>query len=260
MIIKFLLQRYICSYLLFAVVGMICSEALARTDFLPEAYKQIINQAVLRNAVDRPTLIKTIEWVGYLAKSTQDPEVIGELARLECANAEVEQVKNKRVRLYEGCIEVADKALAIHANEVSALYWKAVAMGNLTEENGILDALHYLRTMEWLFLRVVILDEKYDYAGAHNALGRLYHQLPGFPISFGSYKKALFHIKRAYALFPNDIITRAFYAELLFDMGKKQEAYAHARFILSTPIKIENRFRLDRFIGIARNILKRAGA
>jgi len=90
-------------------------------------------------------------------------------------------------------------------------------------------------------------------------LGRLYHKLPGFPISFGSYKKALFHIKRAYALFPDDIITRAFYAELLYDIGEKREAFVHARFILNTPIEMENRFRFSRFIDIARNIIKRAG-
>ncbi|GJL76578.1 TRAP transporter TatT component family protein [Nitrosomonas sp.] len=231
--------------------------ARAATEILPDEYKQKIDIAVIRHAVDRPSLLATISWIAQLAQSTQDATVMAELARLEYANAEVETEKSKRIELYKICIDTADKALAVNPDEVGALYWKAIAMGKLSEETGILNALRMTRAMERLFLRVIALDENYGHAGGHKALGRMYYKLPGFPISFGSKEKALFHLKRAYELYPNDIIVRSFYAELLFDMGQKHEARKHAEFILTMPIEKENYFRYQRFIEIARNIVKK---
>ena len=234
--------------------------ALEGVDFLPEEYQQKIDTAVMRNSVDRPALLSTIAWIKQLALNTRSSKVTAELARLKFANAEVETEKSKRIELYKGCIVTADKALAINANEVGALYWKAVAIGKLSEESGILNALRMTRPMEQLFLRVIALDENFDSAGAHKALGRMYYKLPGFPISFGNKEKALFHLKRAHTLFPNDIITRAFYAEVLLDMGRVQEAREHAIFILAIPVEVENSFRYSRFIEIARNIAKKTKA
>ncbi|SEQ86270.1 TRAP transporter T-component [Nitrosomonas sp. Nm51] len=232
----------------------------AASEYLPDTYQQKIDRAVQRNAIDRPALLATITWIKQLAETTQSPEVIAELARLQCANAEVETKRDKQIELYKDCVATADRALTIRSNEIAALYWKAVAIGKLSEESGVLNALHLMRPMEKLFLRVIELDEQYDQAGAHKALGRIYHKLPRFPISFGSTRKALFHLKSALRLFPNDIIARAFYAELLFDLGKKQEAYRHAKYILDFPIAAENIFRYSRFIDIARHLSEKAGA
>lgn len=249
------------SFLKFSILFLlgINHSILAQTvsDIFPEEYRQKIDSAVLRNAVDRPALQATIEWIKQLAQSTQDPVILAELARLECANAEVETQTSKRLAFYKNCIDTADQALAENANEVVALYWKAVAMGKLSEKMSILDALRMTRSMENLFLRVIALDENYDNAGGHKALGRIYHQLPGFPISFGNNEKALFHLRRAYELFPEDIITRAFYAEILMDLDEKQEALRHAEFILAAPIEAENRFRYREFVEIARNIIRK---
>lgn len=247
----------------YSILGLIIgssysTSALATTEVLPESYRKKIDIAIMRNAVDRPALLATMTWIRQLAESTKDPAVIAELARLECANADVESKKSKRIALYNNCFETADKALAGNADEVVALYWKAVAMGKLSEERGILNAQRMTRPMENLFLRVITLDEHYDNAGGHKALGRMYFRLPGFPISFGDKKKAIFHLKRALELYPHDIIARAFYAEALYDMGKKQEALQLAEAIVATPVETEHRFRYSRFIEIARNIVNKS--
>ncbi|WP_177170283.1 TRAP transporter TatT component family protein [Nitrosomonas marina] len=255
-------QTLFLNYSLLLVMGGITHAGFARaaSEYLPDTYQQKIDRAVQRNAIDRSALLATIAWIKQLAQTTQAPEVIAELARLQCANAEVENERNKRIELYKSCMDIADRALAIHSNAVVALYWKAVAMGKLSEESGILNALRFMRPMEKLFLRVIELDEQYDQAGAHKALGRMYHKLPRFPISIGNKEKSLFHLKRALRLFPNDIIARAFYAELLFELGNKQEAYRHARYILDFPVETENSFRYRRFIDIARHLSEKAGA
>ncbi|SFK18631.1 TRAP transporter T-component [Nitrosomonas aestuarii] len=245
-------------YSVFAFISISHSVfARAATEIFPDEYKQKIDIAVMRNAVDRPALLATISWVAQLAQSTRDATIMAELARLEYANAEVETEKRKRIELYKICIDTANKSLAVNPDEVGALYWKAIAMGKLSEETGILNAFRMTRAMERLFLRVITLNENYDHAGGHKALGRMYYKLPSFPISFGSNEKALFHLKKAYELYPNDVIVRAFYAELLFDMGQKHEARKHAEFILATSVEKENNFRYHRFIEIARNIVKK---
>jgi hypothetical protein len=37
--------------------------------------------------------------------------------------------KQRRIELFESCIAIADRALALNANDVRGLFWKAVAMG-----------------------------------------------------------------------------------------------------------------------------------
>jgi len=251
-------QRKCVKFSILFLLG-VSQSILAQTtpEIFPDTYRQKIDIAVLRNAVDRPALQATIEWIKQLAQSTQDSGVLAELARLECADAEVELQKSKRLELYKMCFDTAESALAGNTNEVVALYWKGVAMGKLIENMRILDALRMTRSMENLFLRVIAINEHYDAAGGHKALGRIYHQLPGFPISFGDNEKALFHLGRAYELYPDDIIVRAFLAELLMDMGRKHEALGHAQFILSTPVEEENKFRYGVFIQIARNIIRK---
>ncbi len=252
-------QVILFKYSILGLIGLSYSASvLAATGTLPEGYRKKIDIAIMRNAVDRPALLATMTWIRQLAESTKDPAVIAELARLECANADVESKKSKRIALYNSCLETADKALAGNADEVVALYWKAVAMGKLSEEMGILNSLRMTRPMEKLFLRVIMLDEHYDNAGGHKALGRMYYRLPSFPVSFGNKEKALFHLKRALELYPHDIIARAFYADALYEMGKKQEAIRLAEAIVATPVETENRFRYSRFIEIARNILSKS--
>ncbi|AEJ00099.1 hypothetical protein Nit79A3_0192 [Nitrosomonas sp. Is79A3] len=224
---------------------------------LTEENKQKIELAVWRYAIDTPLLVETIDWFRDLTRNSQESTAIAELSRLKFMIAQLEMDKNRRVQLFERCIAIADQALALNANDVRGLFWKAAAMGKMAEDSGIVNAFRMLRPMEKMLLKVVTLDEKYENAGAHRALGRMYHKLPGFPISFGSNQKALVHLKRAHELFPRDIITRAFYAEVLYDEGRKAEARRHADFVLATPIDEEDALEFAEYVDIALGVVKK---
>ncbi len=221
--------------------------------------KQKIELAVWRYAIDTPLLVETIDWFRELTQNSGESAAIAELSRLEFMQAQLELDKDRRVHLFESCVAIADQALALNANDVRGLFWKAAAMGKMAEDSGVLSALRMLRPMEKMLLKVVALDERYENAGAHRALGRMYHKLPGFPISFGSNQKALMHLKRAHALFPQDVITRAFYAEVLYDEGKEKEARKHANFVLVTPIADEDALEFAEYINIALAIIEKTG-
>lgn len=227
---------------------------------LTEANKQKIELAVWRYAIDTPLLLQTIDWFRDLARNSQESAAIAELSRLEFMIAQLEIDKDQRVQRFERCIAIADQSLALNANDVRGLFWKAAAMGKMAEDSGIVNAFRMLRPMEKMLLKVVTLDEKYENAGAHRALGRMYHKLPGFPISFGSNQKALAHLKRAHELFPRDIITRAFYAEVLYDEGRKAEARRHADFVLATPIDEEDALEFAEYVDIALGVVKKTSS
>ncbi len=252
---------------LFAVMVMVAACLIAPVfaqsispTLLTEANKQKIELAVWRYAIDTPLLLETIDWFRDLTQNSQESAAIAELSRLEFMIAQLEMDKNRRVQLFERCIAIADQAISLNPNDVRGLFWKAVAMGKMAEDSGIVNAFRMLRPMEKMLLKAVTLDEKYENAGAHRALGRMYHKLPGFPISFGSNQKALAHLKRAHELFPRDIITRAFYAEVLYDEGRKAEARRHADFVLATPIDEEDALEFAEYVDIALGVVKKTSS
>ncbi|MBX3616597.1 MAG: hypothetical protein KF839_05485 [Nitrosomonas sp.] len=224
---------------------------------LTDENQKRIELAVWKYAIDTPFLMETIAWIHDLTKNTRESAAIAELSRLEFMRAQLEFDRDYRIQLFERSIVTADRALMMNPNDVRGLFWKAAAMGKMAESSGILNALRMLRPMEELLLKVVELDERYENAGAHRALGRMYHKLPGFPVSFGSNQKALAHLKRAHELFPEDVITRAFYAELLYDIGRKHEAREHADFVLTTPIAEEDALEFAEYVNIALGVVKK---
>ena len=235
------------------------SQSISPT-LLTEENKQKIELAVWRYAIDTPLLVETIDWFRDLSRNSQESAAIAELSRLKFMIAQLEMDKERRVQLFERCIAIADQAIALNPNDVRGLFWKSVAMGKMAEDSGIVNAFRMLRPMEKMLLKVVALDEKYENAGAHRALGRMYHKLPGFPISFGSNQKALAHLKRAHELFPRDVITRAFYAEVLYDEGRKAEARRHADFVLATPIDEEDALEFAEYVDIALGVVKKTSS
>jgi len=55
-------------------------------------------------------------------------------------------------------------------------------------------------------------------------LGTLYYKAPGFPIGFGSNKKADQHLKKALEINPDGIDSNYFYGDFLIDRKRYSEA------------------------------------
>lgn len=240
--------------LLLPVLTVSAQNSIPSNTLLTPENQQRIELAAWRYAVDTPLLIETIQWLRDLTKNSSESAAIAELSRLEYMRAQLEVNKKRRVELFQDCIAIADQAIELNGNDVRGLFWKAAAMGKLAEDDGVLSALRLIRPMEGLLLKVIALDESYENAGAHRALGRIYHLLPDFPISFGSNQKALMHLRRAYELFPQDVITRAFYADLLYDEGQEKEARYHADFVMKAQIHEEDAREYAEYVSIARTV------
>jgi hypothetical protein len=55
------------------------------------------------------------------------------------------------------------------------------------------------------------------------------------------------------------VITRAFYAELLYDEGKIDEARKHADFVLAAPIAEEDAREYAEYVNIALAVIEKTG-
>ncbi|MCB1937476.1 MAG: hypothetical protein KDF59_16230 [Nitrosomonas sp.] len=243
---------------LFSSPGQVYAQNQTNT-LLTFENQQRIEQAVRNWAINPQMLLDTFLWFQDLTRDSQESSAYAELSRLKFMHAQLEENRPLRLQLFRESMSIADQALALNTSNSRALFWKAVAMGKIVEDGGILSALKMLRPMEQILLRVIELDELYENAGAHRALGRMYHLLPSFPIGFGNKQKAYTHLTRAHELFPNDLITRAFYADLLFDIGKKKDARMHADFVLATPVDEANAREFAEYITIAQKIVYKTG-
>ena len=92
---------------------------------------------------------------------------------------------------------------------------------------GGLGALKYAKAAKKSFEKALRLDETALQGAAMTSLGVLYHKVPGWPIGFGSDKKAEMLLTNALSLNSDGIDPNFFYAEYLFDEREYDKAMVY---------------------------------
>ncbi len=160
-------------------------------------------------------------------------EAYWKLARTYFSLGSREKDDEKKAKLYREGIEFCKMGISVDANSIESHFWLGVMYGLFGEVKGIMQSLYLVdpmkQEMEWVLAR----NEKFEYAGAHRVLGRLYHKLPG--IKGGDNKKAIRHFDRAIELSPEIPRSYLYLAEVLVDEGRKEEAKKALRKCLETP-------------------------
>jgi tetratricopeptide (TPR) repeat protein len=104
------------------------------------------------------------------------------------------------------------------------LIWEGIVLSTWAGAKGGLGALGLAKDSRAKFEAALQINENALSGSAHTSIGTLYHKVPGFPVGFGSDKKAKEHLLRALQMNPDGIDPNYFYGELLFDEGEYQEA------------------------------------
>jgi len=89
---------------------------------------------------------------------------------------------------------------------------------------GGVGALKYAKASRKYLDKSVKLDPTIYGGAAHIILGTLYVQVPGWPVGFGSKKKALTHYQAALKISPDGLDSNLSYAEFLFAQKEYSEA------------------------------------
>ena len=135
---------------------------------------------------------------------------------------------------------LADLARVVCANNpdnADLLIWKAVIVSSLAGEKGGLGALKLAKEAKLTLEQALRIDPLALHGSAYATLGTLYHQVPGWPIGFGSDKKARSHLQKALAIDPTGIENNFFMAEFMLDEGE----YERSRFHLLKALAAQER-------------------
>lgn len=125
-------------------------------------------------------------------------------------------------------------ALSVRAHEVSRrfaghpepLVWEAIILSSEADAGGGLHALKAVKEARGLLLAAESMNPTALDGSVYTTLGSLYYQVPGWPISFGSDRKARAYLEKALELNPGGIDPNYFYGEFLIKQGEYQKAVA----------------------------------
>lgn len=153
-------------------------------------------------------------------------------------------------RRYEEALELAERALEVNSDGLSARYWKVAALGRMALGAGPREAMDYAERIRDGAL--FILDRDPDHAGAHHALGKLYLEIMGVSgmsrflgrtfsggeaLDEASWSRAESHLVKATSLAPEMLLFQLDLARLYMDRHRTAQARALLEGLAEAPIR-----------------------
>lgn len=158
----------------------------------------------------------------------------------------------------KGC-EYGKEAITLNPAAVYGNFWYASNLGYLGICRGVLASLASIDPFRKSMDIVLRENERFFFGGPHRALGRLYQQAPGWPISIGNKNKAAEHLERAVELFPDFVVNRLYLAEFYVETGKKDKAREHLEWCAKAELKPAHKREDGVYKDQAALLLKRLG-
>jgi tetratricopeptide (TPR) repeat protein len=126
--------------------------------------------------------------------------------------------------LYPPLIAKAQDIAKANPTKAEPLIWEAIILSCYAKVKGGLGAVDVAEQARDAALAAVKLDDKALDAGAYTSLGVLYYKVPGWPIGFGSDKKAKEYLDKAIAIAPASLDVNYFYGDFMIEQGDKKKA------------------------------------
>ena len=142
-----------------------------------------------------------------------------------------------REKALETLTETAHTELAASPNDPALLIWYGIVVSSYAGEKGGLGALGLAKDARASLELAIDRDPNALQGSAYTSLGTLYYKVPGWPIGFGSDKKAQENLEKALALNPVGIDPNYFMGEFLFEHGE----FAHSKTYLMTALAAPDR-------------------
>ena len=155
-------------------------------------------------------------------------------ANWKCARAHREYADHALEGEYEGWKDICkeygkialgygEKAIELEPDKVEGQYYYGLSAGTYSDGVSILKALKegLKGSTQDAFYKAYDIDKMYDIGGPMLAIARFWHQLP-FP--FRNKRRSQRYFEEHHEYFHDDPEALVYYAELLIDRGKKDEA------------------------------------
>ena len=157
--------------------------------------------------------------------NTNDVTAAWELGRACFDWAELARTDARRAALGRDGVAACRHALGLDPQCAPAQYYLGLNLGQVARTK-LLGALKLVGEMEAAWLAAIALDPKFNYAGPHRSLGRLYLEAPGWPVSLGDRAKARQHLEQAVKLAPDYPDNQLAWIEALLKWGERKTVRA----------------------------------
>ncbi len=142
----------------------------------------------------------------------------------------------QREKEFEALVQQASGLSAANPDSAEILIWEGIIRSTYAGVRGGLGALGEVKKARALFERAIELKPEAMQGSAYTSLGSLYYQVPGFPVGFGSSKKADAMLKLGLEYNPDGIDSNYFYGDFLLDRGHYEQAVqAFEKALQATP-------------------------
>ncbi len=136
---------------------------------------------------------------------------------------------DEQEKAFESLISQIDELTSGYPGSPQYWIWSGIIKSSYAGMKGGLGALSLVKDARTDLEIAIDLDDQALNGSAYTSLGTLYHQVPGWPIGFGSDKKARKFLTRALSINPQGIDPNYFYGEYLYDEGEYDEALKYLR-------------------------------
>lgn len=158
----------------------------------------------------------------------QTPEDLGQLQQqwATVKYQQEQQAQPVQTQHYADLIVQAENARKQHPEDARYLIWEGIIRASYAGSKGGLDALSEVKAAKTLFEQAIALDKTALDGSAYTSLGSLYYQVPGWPIGFGSDKKAREYLLKGLEINPTGIDANYFYGDFLLQQKEYRAAIA----------------------------------
>lgn len=123
--------------------------------------------------------------------------------------------------------DAAHAELVANPNDAELLIWYGIVVSSYAGEKGGFAALGLAKDARDSLELAIGRDPAALQGSAYTSLGTLYYKVPGWPIGFGSDKKARENLEKALLVNPTGIDPNFFMGEFLFEQGEYAQSKAH---------------------------------
>lgn len=129
---------------------------------------------------------------------------------------------------FENLAKAASNLVLKNPENPHALVWEGIVYSTYAGVAGTFSAGKLAKHAKQSFERAIDIDGSVLNGSAYTSLGVLYYKVPGWPLSFGSDKKAMKYLKKGLELNPEGIDSNYFFADFLYEEeGEYQQAKSY---------------------------------
>lgn len=146
-------------------------------------------------------------------------DVLADIAPLQQRWAEInyQLEQDAREQAYSQLLQQADTVVGANPTAAEAYIWRGIIQSSYAGAKGGIGALSVAEASKADLEKALQLNAQALQGSAYTSLGVLYAKVPGWPIGFGSDKKAAQLLQKALEINPQGIDPNYFYAEFLAD-------------------------------------------